>query len=526
MIYVKTVGSESFYSCHNLTVIQANVLEQIGAGAFRRCTSLPYISLPSTTHIGALAFNNCSSLQRVFLGLIDFNNVAPNAFDGVDPSMSIYVYNFPPSSLWPSTWTETFFPNTVHNVYKPTITADASANLHLDTTGFITGFTYQWQVSTDGITFNPIPDVSGSSYTPQITGRYQVLTIYNDIFLPSNIIEVSIVGPVQEPTFSPTNLGAVLSWRDPSEGIPPFTYSIKIGSGPFNIWGSSSPSNSYNSTILGLTAGQSYIFTIRATSTDNVGVPYDVVNVVTPLPAGETSETVDNGVTAVTTSQSIADGATVSYDNGDITIKNLSSSSVNITAGTVNVAQLALQPSVSTINREGSTVLSGISVTSSAASGSSSVAASTIGTKLVSASRNQIDALAIGAATIRVVRVGDIDSGIVYTIPSTITFTNSGGITVIFTTIPSSIYLFVFEAVPSAPAPDQAIPFNNQASTNYLKDESGRTQKREDRQLAGGIYRGGAMDSSTLTRIRQGYGSVGGQSGQNALFGSGCCKRC
>ena len=60
-------------------------------------------------------------------------------------------------------------------------------------------------------------------------------------------------------------------------------------------------------------------------------------------------------------------------------------------------------------------------------------------------------------------------------------------------------------------------PILNQAYTNNLYTEKGRIERRENRILAGGYYRG-PIDSSTLTRIRQGNGVILHQPGVDGGF--------
>ena len=60
-------------------------------------------------------------------------------------------------------------------------------------------------------------------------------------------------------------------------------------------------------------------------------------------------------------------------------------------------------------------------------------------------------------------------------------------------------------------------PIVNQSYNNNLYTEKGRVERRENRILAGGYYRG-PVDSSTLTRIRQGNGVLLHQPGVNGGF--------
>jgi hypothetical protein len=64
---------------------------------------------------------------------------------------------------------------------------------------------------------------------------------------------------------------------------------------------------------------------------------------------------------------------------------------------------------------------------------------------------------------------------------------------------------------------------NNQAYNNYLHDESGYQNRRENRLLTSGFYRG-PVDSSTLTRIRSANGVLRGVPGiPGGMQGSRCC---
>jgi len=65
----------------------------------------------------------------------------------------------------------------------------------------------------------------------------------------------------------------------------------------------------------------------------------------------------------------------------------------------------------------------------------------------------------------------------------------------------------------------QFIPGNTQAPNNYLHEELGLTERREQIVTANGFYRGG-QDSSTITRARQVGGIFTGRSGIIGLFAS------
>lgn len=66
---------------------------------------------------------------------------------------------------------------------------------------------------------------------------------------------------------------------------------------------------------------------------------------------------------------------------------------------------------------------------------------------------------------------------------------------------------------------------NNQAYNDYLHDESGYQNRRENRLLTSGFYRG-PVDSSTLTRIRSANGVLLGVNGvPGGMQGSRCCPR-
>lgn len=65
---------------------------------------------------------------------------------------------------------------------------------------------------------------------------------------------------------------------------------------------------------------------------------------------------------------------------------------------------------------------------------------------------------------------------------------------------------------------------NNQAYNDYLHDESGYQNRRENRLLTSGFYRG-PVDSSTLTRIRSANGVLLGVNGvPGGMQGSRCCR--
>jgi hypothetical protein len=89
--------------------------------------------------------------------------------------------------------------------------------------------------------------------------------------------------------------------------------------------------------------------------------------------------------------------------------------------------------------------------------------------------------------------------------------------------IPDSIYLIYIKTSSGATV---TIPVeNNQAYNDYLHDESGYQNRRENRLLTSGFYRG-PVDSSTLTRIRSANGVLLGVPGvPGGMQGSRCCPR-
>jgi hypothetical protein len=68
-----------------------------------------------------------------------------------------------------------------------------------------------------------------------------------------------------------------------------------------------------------------------------------------------------------------------------------------------------------------------------------------------------------------------------------------------------------------------SVQFTNQSSTNNLWNAGARTIQKEDRTLAHGTFRNGALTSSELLRIKQARAGVVGVPGTNAIIGNGCC---
>lgn len=90
-----------------------------------------------------------------------------------------------------------------------------------------------------------------------------------------------------------------------------------------------------------------------------------------------------------------------------------------------------------------------------------------------------------------------------------------------FSFIPKSVYIFIYTLSNGTTI---TVPVeNNQAYNNYLHDESGYQNRRENRLLTSGYYRG-PVDSSTLTRIRAANGVLLGIPGvPGGMQGSRCC---
>jgi len=90
-----------------------------------------------------------------------------------------------------------------------------------------------------------------------------------------------------------------------------------------------------------------------------------------------------------------------------------------------------------------------------------------------------------------------------------------------FSVTTESIYIFIYTLSNGTTI---TVPVeNNQAYNNYLHDESGYQNRRENRLLTSGYYRG-PVDSSTLTRIRAANGVLLGIPGvPGGMQGSRCC---
>jgi Subtilase family/Fibronectin type III domain len=147
-------------------------------------------------------------------------------------------------------------------------------------------FTYQWRrCDSSGTTCRDISGQTGSSYT--LTGADVGNTVRLAVTATNADGESNVAASALIPG-TPTGVsatagtdGATVSFTAPTDGVPVTSYTVTSSPGSITATGSSSPI-----TITGLTAGQSYRFTVTASNGVGDGAESALSNAVTPSAGG------------------------------------------------------------------------------------------------------------------------------------------------------------------------------------------------------------------------------------------------
>lgn len=339
-----------------------------------------------------------------------------------------------------------------------------------------------------------------------------------------------VVGPVTDlsgvgipPSTSVANGFIFLSWKNPTIGSKPFTFSrtYKLTSAPFYpVYigvGSANDTNAYSNIIYDIPG--TYDIKIRVES--GLDSSESVITVTIPPSGGPIPPITDNGVTGTGVAvQTVPANTPVTYASASTTISN-ATVGANVAVANVNVTDPSLTTTVAVLANNNSTVLnakiaSATSVTGAVFTGTLDVTIT--GITITSAQAAAIDA---GTGEIGALLLVNQSTGSTAVRLSSSTKSGLSVTTLIPAVKPRSVYLIVFTMLNGTPVTIQIE--NNQAYNDYLHDESGRTEKHENALLTSGYYRG-PVDSSTLTRIRQGRGVLLNQPGvSGAMQGSRCC---
>lgn len=200
----------------------------------------------------------------------------------------------------------------------------------------------------------------------------------------------------------------------------------------------------------------------------------------------------------------------------DSTSLQASSSSVNVVGSNMDPNDVALAGIANSAISQapvGSTLLTTLSVAASnAVTGASNSTPLQLSIGVTAAAGVTIDSAAIysnkdGITAVKVSNASVFQSG--------------NNFSIVGNVYGFSIYIIIIQTSTGGTV---TIPVeNNQAYNDYLHDESGYQNRRENRILTSGFYRG-PVDSSTLTRIRSANGVLLGVNGvPGGMQGSRCC---
>lgn len=88
------VEDSTFESCPNLRYFKGKNVDYVGVSAFKNCPNLEKVVIGNLMGGESQAFAYCPKLNKIYLGNTSAmpNNLANNAFDGVSPEGTLYVY--------------------------------------------------------------------------------------------------------------------------------------------------------------------------------------------------------------------------------------------------------------------------------------------------------------------------------------------------------------------------------------------------------------------------------------------------
>jgi hypothetical protein len=88
------VEDSTFEGCENLRYFKGKYVDYVGESAFKNCPNLEKVVLGNLQGGESQAFGYCPKLNKIYLGNTSTmpNNLAVNAFDGVSPEGTLYVY--------------------------------------------------------------------------------------------------------------------------------------------------------------------------------------------------------------------------------------------------------------------------------------------------------------------------------------------------------------------------------------------------------------------------------------------------
>jgi hypothetical protein len=534
---ITSYPENTFGFCTN--IVNVNVpknVTNIGKGAFAGCTSLTTFISNGVTTFGDSALNSCTALENVYIG----TNTAPTAGTDVfanNPNPNLKIYYKTGSTGWNPTYSNNNVATQV--VAPPVITeplyVDSSQGfetfLRLNASSSIvppTSLLYTFYKN--GVEISSYPDNFYLVQNPIDGDTYYC--IVKDVLgqtVQSNTVTLQdTVGPVQQASFNAQSESILLTWSDPASTTPPsngkFTYQfmVKIANGPpssFITWGSSNTKGTYSTTVTGLDSGLEYQVTIRAFKPSNPAVySLRVSSPISPLPAGQTAQVQEQGITAESIVETASAGVPLSLLNINTIVT--ADFDASISAGTVDIDQEAMAGVRNTISQQGGTLAGAFQLTANTLTGQAPPSS----VELEIDTTNTIPERVARDASVGVTNVVLASLGIANTynrLPSSFKYDPiTKQSQVIARATGFSIFVIYYEPVASNTTKSRLVTVN-QSYNNALWNEQDRTEQKQSYTLANGFYRQ-TLDSSTLTQIRQ-ANTVIVADPVNALITSKCC---
>lgn len=349
-----------------------------------------------------------------------------------------------------------------------------------------------------------------------------------------------VPGPVQNLTANGSNNGVLFSFCPPNTGGLATSYTYYISQGLLNtpavFWipPPEKPEGPFDVPYINLFLTPGDVCTIHLTPTNADGNGPTSTASVTPLNSSDafTSEqavtstiivTVDDTqVYALSASQfqatatAILDGSSSdAIASLDTTSVQAGSDDVTVAAGKINTSDpsiAALTSDAITKAEAGSTPLTAYSVGASTTSGGINDSELTF----------EVTVTAKPGVNITGAQLWSNTNGQA-TLISNMTVTSLGNDRTKFAGIIYGYSIYIITITTSSGTTVTVPVENNQAYNDYLHDQSGYQNRRENRLLTSGFYRG-PVDSSTLTRIRAANGVLLGVPGvPGGMQGSRCC---
>ena len=360
-------------------------------------------------------------------------------------------------------------------------------------------------------------------------------------------------GPVEDVVVSAGNDSVIITFNKPSTGVGPFTYFYNFPLAVqlpvnYNSTGLDNENITFNLSSDYFSIGQQATVTVTArdsTGIDSapVTVTSDDVLVAADVPFNYVENTGSTGsinVSAALTDSSVAAGdtATVTVTDGSILDDNTASVTIGgkasvdssmtfgyVSPGDSNNSDLFVAADEVAASVNGTV---GVSFAGSATGfnvNGDNVQLNTPVDVTVEQTFDELPGVLADALARGVSAIGDAyrwDGAELNLVGTGTTSVQGNKATTDIKLVMTSIFVIIYR---TSSGTTITVPVeNNQAYNDYLHDESGYQNRRENRLLTSGFYRG-PVDSSTLTRIRSANGVLRGVPGiPGGMQGSRCCR--